>query len=247
MRAAPVQRSTANQNLYFRIFSDSAFSALQPAVERVTLRASPRGVCYCPFPPGYYFPLDSAMAVETVNAKNEASFFMFAGPNELLPIVDTVSNRRFSVISEGTALRVDPAVVKEFLQNRVVSQRGSYEYLFHFLDARERISMLNSSCYGHHPHGQRLARLLLEAGAAVPHGRPIEMSQHQLGRLVAARRPTITAALHEFCECGAIEIRRSEVNILDLDRLAAVSCGCEREAAEIKARAKKSIEAVVGR
>lgn len=80
-------------------------------------------------------------------------------------------------------------------------------------------------CAAAHSIERRLARWLASA-AAVSDGRPIEITHSELADLFCVRRASVTTSLHLLEGEQAVRCRRGRVEIRDLARLEAASCGC---------------------
>ncbi|QZO00791.1 helix-turn-helix domain-containing protein [Chenggangzhangella methanolivorans] len=59
--------------------------------------------------------------------------------------------------------------------------------------------------------------------------RPIEVTHQQLGDIFAVRRASVTTSLHLLEGERAVRCRRGSVEVRDLARLEAASCGCHVE------------------
>lgn len=81
------------------------------------------------------------------------------------------------------------------------------------------------ACAASHSIERRLARWLLSATALLGE-RPIEATHQRLADLFAVRRASVTTSLHLLEGERAIRCRRGAIEIRDLARLEAASCGC---------------------
>lgn len=84
------------------------------------------------------------------------------------------------------------------------------------------------ACAAAHSIERRLARWLLSAVALIGE-KPIEITHQQLADIFAVRRASVTTSLHMLEGERAIRCRRGSVEIRDLARLEATSCGCHAE------------------
>lgn len=84
------------------------------------------------------------------------------------------------------------------------------------------------ACAAAHSIERRLARWLLSAAALIGE-KPIEVTHQQLADIFAVRRASVTTSLHLLEGEHAIRCRRGSVEIRDLARLEAASCGCHAE------------------
>lgn len=81
------------------------------------------------------------------------------------------------------------------------------------------------ACAASHSIERRLARWLLSATALMG-DRPIDVTHQLLADLFAVRRASVTTSLHLLEGDRAIRCRRGSVEVRDLGRLEAASCGC---------------------
>lgn len=79
-------------------------------------------------------------------------------------------------------------------------------------------------CAALHPVERRLGRWLLRA-AALTDG-PIEITHQNLADLLGVRRASVTTSLHLLEGEQAVWCRRGRIEIRNLERLEALSCGC---------------------
>jgi len=84
------------------------------------------------------------------------------------------------------------------------------------------------ACAASHSIDQRLARWLLTATASLG-DRPLDVTHQQLADLFAVRRASVTTSLHLLEGERAIRCRRGSIELRDLGRLEAASCGCHAD------------------
>ncbi|PZQ17732.1 MAG: hypothetical protein DI565_03035 [Ancylobacter novellus] len=118
-------------------------------------------------------------------------------------------------------LSLAPGSLAALREDRPEIHREVMEYALARMAEVERLCV----CAARHSIEQRLARWLLTA-AALLGDRPVEMTHEQFSVLFGVRRASVTTSLHLLEGDHAIRCRRGAVEIRDLGRLEAASCGC---------------------
>ncbi|MEX2274569.1 MAG: Crp/Fnr family transcriptional regulator [Actinomycetota bacterium] len=134
---------------------------------------------------------------------------------------DQVPNSRGVVQLRGEALRMDAADFGvEVTENPTLRQ---------FLFAYTRALLLQFgqgvACATSHTVRERLARWMLQTTDRVANDE-LELTQQFLSEILGVRRASITAAIHELQNRGAITTRRGSIHVVRRDRLAEASCEC---------------------
>jgi CRP-like cAMP-binding protein len=80
-------------------------------------------------------------------------------------------------------------------------------------------------CARLHGFQQRLARWLLTAADRME-AEELQLTQEYMGRMLGARRSTVTVTAQALQEAGAIEYRRRHIAIVDRPKLTAIACEC---------------------
>lgn|GEM_PF-2898620 len=112
--------------------------------------------------------------------------------------------------------------VLQGLQRSATLRRELFDYAAQRIAETERLCV----CASLHSIEQRLARWLLQA-AALLGPRPVEMTHQQFASIFGVRRASVTTSLHLLEGEMAIRCLRGRIEIRDLTRLEALSCGCE--------------------
>lgn len=97
--------------------------------------------------------------------------------------------------------------------------------LMRFVQSLMAQLMQSSLCSRHHPVQQQFCRCLL-AGLDRQPGRVLHMTHEFIAGLLGVRRESITAAARQLQECGAIQYRRGQIEVLNRARLEDHACEC---------------------
>lgn len=119
-----------------------------------------------------------------------------------------------------------PAAIARLAADRPRVRRELAEYALARMAEVERLCV----CAAVHTIEQRLARWLASA-AAFSGDQPIEITHQQFAELFGVRRASVTTSLHLLEGEMAVRCRRGRVEIRDMARLEAASCGCHWKAA----------------
>lgn len=132
-----------------------------------------------------------------------------------------VSNVDATALSAARGYAVRTADFVRLAAERPNLRRALTDYGLARMAEVERLCV----CSANHSIEQRLARWF--ASAAVLAGeRPIEITHRQLSDLFGVRRASVTVSLHLLEGEQAVRCRRGRVEIRDMARLRAASCGC---------------------
>lgn len=142
-----------------------------------------------------------------------------------IPIVlgGSLSPHRRVVQLGGTALRMAAADVHAAMRDLPAFNGTMLRYVQLALVQTSQIG----ACNGAHTVRQRLARWLLTAQDRVGHD-VLPLTHDMLARLLGVRRATITECTAMLDQERVISTRRGRLEIIDRDRLEAMSCLCYR-------------------
>jgi CRP-like cAMP-binding protein len=148
-----------------------------------------------------------------------------AGPGGLVGHAAALGAARCSseavALTEVRGLALDASALADLAEQRPALRRELAAYALARMAEAERIC----ACAALHSVEQRLARWLLSA-AALLGDRPIAITHQQFSDLFGVRRASVTTSLHLLEGDRAVRCRRGRVEIRDLARLEAASCGC---------------------
>lgn len=119
-------------------------------------------------------------------------------------------------------LRVKAAAVAVLAEERPRIRRALTAYALARMAEVERLCV----CAAVHSIEQRLARWLASAGL-LSGDQPISITHEQLSELLGVRRASVTTSLHLLEGDQAVRCRRGRIEIRDMARLHAASCGCQ--------------------
>jgi CRP-like cAMP-binding protein len=95
-----------------------------------------------------------------------------------------------------------------------------------------RVAGIGIACNARHGATERLARWLLRLRDRVQ-GDALELTHEATSVMLAVRRATVTKAIAELVESGAIASTRGRVNITDGAKLEAITCNCYVEGRDV--------------
>jgi CRP-like cAMP-binding protein len=128
---------------------------------------------------------------------------------------------RATVQAEGTALRMDVAVLRvEFDQSKSL-QKLLLNYSLKFFNQVSQCA----ACNNHHTVKQRIARWLLMFDDRLE-SETFSMTQQFLSRMLGVRRTGVTEVAREIQQEGIINYRRGQIRILDREALELIACEC---------------------
>lgn len=150
-----------------------------------------------------------------------------AGPGSLVglwPIWGAAASPYSAIAQTDCAvLKMSAAVLRALQETDPIIRHMVTEQVF--MRATEFVIL--AACNAEHPLGQRLARHLLIASAAL-RSDALQLTHERLAFLLGTRRASVTLALQRLKARHAIRTRRSRIEIRDVKALEACSCGCER-------------------
>jgi CRP-like cAMP-binding protein len=172
-----------------------------------------------------YFPLNAMISLLAVLESGEAIEIAAIGREGAVGAKfgsrPPLSFARAVVQLAGTALRIDLAK----FQQAVSQSLAIAELALCANDVLMANLQQSAACNAMHAIEARLARWLLHARDRHD-GDSIPITQEFLSELLGVRRPTVTLAARTLHGAGLIRYRRGVIEILDRDRLQAVSCEC---------------------
>ncbi|MFD1332784.1 Crp/Fnr family transcriptional regulator [Methylopila musalis] len=128
-------------------------------------------------------------------------------------------------VTPGESLTVEIKAMENALATALALRQSVMAYAGTRINQSARIC----ACAALHSVEQRLARWLLEAFDLAGPG-ALLVTHAQLSDLLGVRRASVTAGLQMLERDGAIACGRGRVELRDVSRLAARSCGCQPHA-----------------
>ncbi len=214
------------QNKLLRSLSPASFHRLQPHLELVELK--PRRILHharLPIEQVYFIESGLVSVVAPTDQENHAVLSWMIGPEGFtgIPVALGVfsSPHRRMVEAEGTAWAMGSEDLIQVMEAIPEFRQVLLRYIHSVLVQTAQVS----ACNARHPLTGRLARCLLMA-----HDRmktpTIPVTHAAVARMLGVRRASITVALHELEETGAISAERAQIIILDRPLLESLTCHC---------------------
>jgi CRP-like cAMP-binding protein len=109
----------------------------------------------------------------------------------------------------------------------LLSERPSLQLvLLGYAHRRLTEMMRMAACYARHSLEQRLAGCLLRL-ADLGRNLSVPLTHQQLGLLLSVTRPSVTLAMRQLEDEGAVTCRRNLIEIRDREALSRLTCGCQ--------------------
>jgi signal transduction histidine kinase len=213
-------------NRLLQLFGDQARDQLGPTV---TVQLKARDVMQEPGMPALhlYFPVDAVISLISTTengASVEVGLVGREGMIGLAGVLGTVERGTSAVVLvSGTAVRVPTASVKA-VRLTDASVRKAIDL---YIEARFFQTAQAVACSRLHPLHARLARWLLGVHDRIA-GNEFVVSQESIADLLGVHRPTVSIALQQIQDEGAIVRRGRAIVIADRSRLNALACECYR-------------------
>jgi signal transduction histidine kinase len=213
-------------NRLLQLFGDEARDRLG---DTVTVQVGAREVLQEPGMPALhvYFPIDAVISLISTTengASVEVGLIGREGMIGLAGVLGTVEGGTSAVVQvSGTAVRVPTASLKAVrLGNASVRKAIDLYIEARFLQTAQAVA-----CSRLHPLHARLARWLLGVHDRIARNEFL-VSQESIADLLGVHRPTVSMALQQIQDEGAILRRGRAIVIADRSRLEALACECHR-------------------
>src|SRR4051812_24422935 len=214
------------RNRLLQLFGDEARHQLDHAV---TVQLAARDVLQEPGMPALhvYFPIDAVISLisRTENGGSvEVALIGREGMIGLAGVLGTVEGGTSAIVQvSGGAVRVPTASLKDVrLANASVRKAIDLYIEARFLQTAQAVA-----CSRLHPLHARLARWLIGVHDRTARSEFV-ISQESMAELLGVRRPTVSMALQQMEDEGAIVCRGGVIVIADRSRLEALACECHR-------------------
>jgi signal transduction histidine kinase len=216
----------SDRNRLLQLFGDEARGQLGHAV---TVELDARHVLHDPGMPVLYvyFPIDAVISLISTTengASVEVGLIGREGMIGLAGVLGTVEGGTSAIVQvSGAAVRVPTASLKALrLANGSVRTTIDLYIEARFLQTAQAVA-----CSRLHPLDARLARWLLGVHDRTARSEFV-ISQESLGELLGVHRPTVSMALQQIQDAGAIVRRGRAIVIADRSRLEGLACECHR-------------------
>lgn len=216
------------RNRLLAAVSSSDLEALQNALEVVEL--TPRCILFEQGQPidAVYFPLSGLINLSLVAEDGDEAACAVVGPEGLVGLGGLVSGdtsfSRQTVQLGGRAARVPRTPFLELIEN----SRPFRILMTAHHDAFAAQLLQLVFCQAMHTAEQRVVRWLLTAFAAVRDTTSLSITQEALAVGLGMQRATVTIALNDLANRGAVAIERGRLTLTSLPQLEARSCPCYR-------------------
>jgi signal transduction histidine kinase len=174
-----------------------------------------------------YFPIDAVISLISrteSGASVEVGLIGREGMIGLAGVLGTVEGGTSAVVQvSGAAVRV-PTASLTAVRLAYASVRHTIDW---YIQARFVHTAQAVACSRLHPIHARLARWLLGIHDRIA-GNEFVMSQESIADLLGVHRPTVSQALQQIQDQGAILRRARAIVITDRSRLEALACECHR-------------------
>jgi CRP-like cAMP-binding protein len=173
-----------------------------------------------------FFPLSCVVSILTVLADGSAVETQTIGREGMVGTFQALGddhspNGRAIVQMAGQLLRVDAAGFRHELQRNPLLVETVQSHL------RALVIQVSQSvaCAAAHTIRERLARWLLQTSDRVASD-DVRLTHDFLAQILHTRRPSVTVALRELQQHGAVATRRGGTTILDREALESLACEC---------------------
>ncbi len=214
------------QNKLLRSLSPASFHCLEPHLKFVVLK--PRRVLHharLPIEQVYFIETGLVSVAVPTDQENHIAEGWEVGPEGFIGIpvalgVPSSPHRR--IVQVAGSARVMCAVdLTQAMEAIPEFRRLLLRYIHSVLVQTAQVS----ACNARHPLTGRVARCLLMA-----HDRletpGLTLTHDAIANILGVRRASITVALHELDQTGAIRVGRSQITILDRPKLESLTCYC---------------------
>jgi signal transduction histidine kinase len=211
-------------NRLLRLFGDHARAQLGPLV---TVYLSAREVLQEPGMPAphVYFPINAAISlISTMESGSSVEVGLVGreGMIGLASVLGTVEGSTSAIVQvAGAAERVSTASLKAVL----LANPSARKVLDLYIQARFVQTAQAVACSRLHSVRARLARWLLGVHDRIARNEFV-ISQESIADMLGVHRPTVSMALQEIQDEGAIVRRGRAIVIADRSRLEALACEC---------------------
>jgi len=216
----------SDRNRLLELFGDEAREQLDHAV---TVQLRGRDVLQEPGMPALhvYFPIDAVISLISTTAEGasvEVGLIGREGMVGLAGVLGTVEGGTSAIVQvSGAAVRVPTASLKA-VRLAHPSVRKAIDL---YIEARFLQTAQAVACSRLHPVHARLARWLIGVHDRTARSEFV-ISQESMAELLGVHRPTVSVALQQIQDEGAIVRRGRAIVIADRSRLEALACECHR-------------------
>lgn len=172
-----------------------------------------------------YFPVDAVVSMIALLGNGGEVEVDSMGREGVLGLhvafdVQPIRGRAVCQLS-GDALRVPGAAIRAIVR----ASPGFHHLLLRYALARINVLAQSAACNASHTTPQRCARWLLRARDRAGRER-FDLTQDFLAMILGVRRATVTVALRELQDGGAIRVARGWIAIRDHATLERAACEC---------------------
>jgi CRP-like cAMP-binding protein len=174
-----------------------------------------------------YFPHTAMISLAAVMEGGHAIEIAVIGKDSVVPAVSGLGlSRAFSravVQGSGEASRIAVTALRDAVRDGPTLR----ELLLRHHELVLLQIQQTAACNAMHEAAARLARWLLQYIDASANG-TIALTQDFLSQLLGVRRETVNASIQSLEKGGALRVSRSQIEILDRNKLQKVACECYR-------------------
>lgn len=222
-----MSNSPHTDNRLLAALPSQVYQKLEPYLQRIELRQG-QILNVAGEPDRYaYFPINSMISRVAILENGATTEIGVIGNNGMtgLPIILQTNQTFFSSIVQmsGDSL----VITAERLQRELDNQRLLRRILMHYVQARMIQIGQTAACNRHHILEQRFARWLLTVRDAIQQDR-FFLTHEFISQMLGVRRTGVTEIAGKFQKAGIIRYSRGKIEIIDRQKLEAVSCECYR-------------------
>lgn len=174
-----------------------------------------------------YFPTEGVVSLISVMDNGSTTEIGLVGKEGMVGMLEfigegiSISNNRYQVQVEGTAMRIDSQVLRVEFDRSETLQKLLLRYALNLFNQVSQCA----ACNNHHTVKQRTARLLLMLKDR-SNDETLFMTQQLLSRMLGVRRTGVTEVAKQLQRQGIIDYHRGKINIIDRPALEEIACEC---------------------
>ena len=171
-----------------------------------------------------YFPTQGIVSLVSVMDDGSSTEIGLIGKEGMVGtpqfIGDGICNSQIVVRVEGTAMRIEPQLLRVEFNRSEILQKLLLRYGLKLFNQVAQ----TAACNNHHFVKQRTARWLLMLDDRSEN--TLFMTQQLLSKMLGVRRTGVTEVAYEFKQQGIIDYQRGKIVILNRPALETVACQC---------------------
>jgi CRP-like cAMP-binding protein len=214
------------RNRLLREIPSGVFLRLQPHLRLVSLR--PRRILHharLPIEQAYFIESGLVSVIAPTDQESHGVEGWLIGYEGLVgtPVILGVSSspHRRTVQVEGTAWAITATDLTRIVDESVELRRVLLRYIHTTLVQTAQVG----ACNARHPLNQRLARWLLMAHDRIEEA-DLPLTQEVIAKMLGVRRASVTVAVDDLQQTGAVCAGRGYITILDRAKLESLCCHC---------------------